>query len=176
MTPKHNERFLNGSVRYPLSRKKLKIQKSHIKTVLIIFFDPQGVEHKEFVPERITVNAEIYKAVIDLLLKSNNRVRPTAFCSRDLPFSTTMGPPTNVLGFAIFDRKNFTTSFHPPQSPDLSPTDYFLFSKMKMNLKGLHYAEVAEIQKAVNNELKHVKKRGIFAVAENVRLRKSLYI
>jgi len=32
--------------------KKLKFQTLCIKTMLIIFFDSQGVVHKEFVPER----------------------------------------------------------------------------------------------------------------------------
>ena len=32
-------------------RKKLKFQRSRIKSVLIIFFDSQGVVHKEFVPD-----------------------------------------------------------------------------------------------------------------------------
>jgi hypothetical protein len=41
--------------------KKLKFRRSHIKTMLIIFFDSQGAVHKEFVPEGKTVNAEFYK-------------------------------------------------------------------------------------------------------------------
>ena len=42
--------------------KELKFQRSRIKTVLIIFFDSQGVVHKEFVPEGgKTVNAEFHK-------------------------------------------------------------------------------------------------------------------
>ena len=49
--------------------KELKFQRSCIKTMLIIFFDSQGVVHKEFVPEGKTVNAEFYKGVIDRLLK-----------------------------------------------------------------------------------------------------------
>jgi hypothetical protein len=48
--------------------------------MLIIFFDSQGVVHKEFVPEGKTVNAEFYKGVMDRLL---NRVRLAAFCCRD---------------------------------------------------------------------------------------------
>ena len=40
--------------------KELKFQRSCIKTMLIIFFDSQGIVHKEFVPERKTVNAEFY--------------------------------------------------------------------------------------------------------------------
>jgi hypothetical protein len=46
-----------------------------------------------------------------------------------------------------------------PYSPDLSPPDYFLFLKLKMKLKGLHLADVAEIQEAVTDELKRSKKR-----------------
>ena len=40
------------------------------KTMLIFFFDFQGVVHKEFVPEGKSVNAEFYKGVLDSLLKS----------------------------------------------------------------------------------------------------------
>jgi len=54
----------------------------------------------------------------------------------------------------IFDLKNVTTLYHPLYSPDLSPPDYFLFTKLKMKLKRLHFADVAEIQEAITDELK----------------------
>jgi len=47
----------------------------------------------------------------------------------------------------------------PPYSPDLSPPNYFLFSLLKIKLKGLHFADVPEIQEAVTDGLKKVKKR-----------------
>jgi hypothetical protein len=37
--------------------------------------------------------------------------------------------------------------------PDLSLPDCFLFPKLKMKLKGLHFADVANIQEAVTDEL-----------------------
>jgi len=37
--------------------------------------------------------------------------------------------------------------------------DYFVFPKLKMKLKGLHFADVAEIQDAVTDKLKKVQKR-----------------
>jgi hypothetical protein len=74
-------------------------------------------------------------------------------------------------------QKNVTTLYHPLYSPDLSPPDYFLFPKLKMKLKGLHFADVAEIQEAVTDELKKVQKIGIFGnFSETLRPRKSLYI
>jgi hypothetical protein len=64
----------------------------------------------------------------------------------------------------IFDPKNITTLYHPPYSPDLSPPGYFLLPKLKIKLKGLHFADIAEIQEAVTDELKKVQK-GEFSAA-----------
>jgi histone-lysine N-methyltransferase SETMAR len=68
----------------------------------------------------------------------------------------------------IFDPKNVTTLYHPPYSPDLSPPDYFLFSKLKINIKGLHFADVAEIQAAVSDELKTVQKEEFSAAFQKL--------
>ena len=55
------------------------------------------------------------------------------------------------------------TFIPPPQyATDLSPPDYFLFPKLKMKLKVLHFADVAKIQEAVTDELKKVQKGEIF--------------
>jgi hypothetical protein len=51
--------------------------------MLIIFFDSQGVVHKEFVPEGKAVNKDFYKGVMYRLLKHIQSVRPAALCSRD---------------------------------------------------------------------------------------------
>ena len=46
-----------------------------------------------------------------------------------------------------------------------------------MKLKGLHFADVAEMQEAVTDELKKVQKKGIFgSFSETVRPLKRLYI
>jgi hypothetical protein len=72
--------------------------------------------------------------------------------------------------------KNVTTLFHSQYSLDLSPPDYFLFPKLKMKLKGLHLADVAEIQEAVNDKLKKVQKEEFSAAFQKLHDCKSLYI
>jgi hypothetical protein len=57
----------------------------------------------------------------------------------------------------IFDPKICYNPLSPPYPPDLSPPEYFLFAKLKIKLKGLHFVDVAEIQEAVTDELKKVK-------------------
>ena len=58
--------------------------------------------------------------------------------------------------------------FIPPYCPDLSPPDYFLFPKLKMKLKGLHFVDVAEIQDAVTDELKKVQKEAFLAAFQKL--------
>jgi histone-lysine N-methyltransferase SETMAR len=56
----------------------------------------------------------------------------------------------------------------PPYSPDLSPPNYFLFPKLKMKLKGLHFADAAEIQKAVIEKLKKIQKEEFSAAFQKL--------
>jgi len=148
--------------------KKLKFQRSHIKTTLITFFDSQGIVHKEFVPEGKTVNAEFYKGIMDRLLKCIQGVCPAAFCSRDIFLLHDNAPAHKAASICQFlTQKNVTTLYHPhpPHTLQiyLSLPDYFLFSKLKMNLKGLHFADGAEIQEAITDELKKVQKEEFLA-------------
>jgi hypothetical protein len=45
------------------------------------------------------------------------------------------------------------TLLHPPYSPDLAPCNFFLFLKMKLQLKGLCFDRVEEIQRKSQNVL-----------------------
>jgi histone-lysine N-methyltransferase SETMAR len=109
--------------------KKLKFQRSHIKTMLIIFFFvSQGIVHKEFIPPGKTVNAVFYKGVMDRLLKCVQRVHPAVFCSREFFLLHNNAPAHKAASVCQFlTPKNVITLYHPPYSPDLSPPDYFLF-------------------------------------------------
>jgi histone-lysine N-methyltransferase SETMAR len=137
--------------------------------MLIIFFNSQGIVHTELIPEVKTVNAPFYKGVIDRLLKHIQRVCPAVFCSRDF-FLLHDNVPTHKAASVcqFFTQKNVTTLYHPPYSPDLSPPDYFLFPKLKMKLKGLHFADVAVIQDVVTDELKKVQKEEFSAAFQKM--------
>ena len=47
---------------------------------------------------------------------------------------------------------------HPPYSSDLTPTDYFLFPKVKSHLKGRLFDSFSDIQKAVTSTLNAIAK------------------
>jgi hypothetical protein len=109
---------------------------------------------KEFVPEEKTVNVKFYKGVMECHLKCIQRVCPDAFCSQHFFLLHNNASAHKASVGQFLTQKNVTTLYHPLNSPDLSPPDYFIFPKLKMKLKGLHFADVAEIQEGVTDVLK----------------------
>jgi transposase len=49
-------------------------------------------------------------------------------------------PPLSVREFLA--TKQITVLEHSPYSPDLAPSDFFLFPKMKKTLKGRHFVDI----------------------------------
>ncbi|UYV82399.1 WDR20 [Cordylochernes scorpioides] len=117
--------------------KKARMSKSRVKTMLIVFFDKRGLSHKEFVPQGKTVNAEFYKEVLRRLHKAVKRKR------QDLEQRWRLH----------HDNASAHTAFLPPYSPDMSPSDLFLFPKVKRCLKGHRFDDIPNIQPAVTKAL-----------------------
>jgi len=47
---------------------------------------------------------------------------------------------------------------HPPYSPDLAPSDFWLFSTLKMGLKGTRFATMEDIKSNATAELRKIPK------------------
>jgi len=138
--------------------KKLRFQKSRMKTMLIVFFfDAEGVIHREFVPEGQKVNAEFYVGVLDRLLKRIWRVGTAKFQSSEWFLFHDNAPSHNAaIAKKFLANRNAAVLHHPPYSPDLAPADYFLIPNFQFSLKGQHFQTVEEIQCAVTRELNNI--------------------
>ena len=137
--------------------KKLCFQKSKLKTMLTLFFDSQGIVHKEFVQQGCTVNAEYYKGVLDRLISRIRRVRPALYRTRDFFLLHDNAPAHSAAKIRKFlTQTQVATLNHPPYSPDLSPPNYFLFPKVMLQLKGASFDTIEEIQKAVTAQLNKI--------------------
>ena len=54
---------------------------------------------------------------------------------------------TSLIVRKFLTKKNdMTTVPHPPYSPDLAPCDFYMFPKMKLQLKGQRFMSIEEIQ------------------------------
>jgi len=120
--------------------------------------ESQGIVHTEFVQEGCTVNAEYYKGVLDHLISRIRRVRPALHRTRGDFFLLHDNAPAHSAAKIrqFLTQKQVATLNHPPYSPDLSPPDYFLFPKAKLQLKDARFDTIEEIQKAVTDQLNKI--------------------
>ena len=130
--------------------------RNNIKSMLICFFDQKGTVHKEFVPPGQTVNAAFHAEVLKRLGENVRRKRPDQWRN-----NTWLLHHDNVPAHAVLTRRfltdNMTVVPHPPYSPNLATSEFFLFPKLKMKLKGRRFQMLEEIQaqsQAVLNTLR----------------------
>ncbi|UYV68864.1 hypothetical protein LAZ67_6001339 [Cordylochernes scorpioides] len=155
--------------------KKARMSKSRIKTMIIVFFDIRGIVHCEFLPQGQTVNSAFYLEVLRRLKRRIARVRTdiknTVKLHHDNATSHTAFIITNFLA-----RSNTPVIPHPPYSPDLAPCDFFLFPRLKREMKGKHWETVENIQHHVTTFLRSIpveEFQGAFQ-AWQTRLRKCI--
>jgi len=115
--------------------------------MLICIFDQKGIVHKEFVPPGQTVNAAFYVKVLRRLRENVRGKRPDQWQSNTWLLHHDNAPAhAALLTRRFLTNNNMTVVPHPPCSPDLEPSDFFLFPKLKMKLKGRRFQTVEEIQ------------------------------
>jgi histone-lysine N-methyltransferase SETMAR len=54
--------------------------------------------------------------------------------------------------------KGIETLRHPPYSPDLAPSDFWLFDTLKLSLQGRQFPSRSSLGSAVYQSLKHIPK------------------
>jgi hypothetical protein len=101
-----------------------------------LFFDTEGIVHKEFVPPGQTVNGNFYCDVLRRLREIVLCKRPVKWRNNSWALHHDNAPShTSLLVLQFFTSTKKTVIPHPPYSPDLAPCDFFLFPKIKLKLK-----------------------------------------
>jgi histone-lysine N-methyltransferase SETMAR len=118
---------------------------SNVKSMLIVFSDIQGIVHKEFLPPGQTVNGKFYCEVLKWLSKGIWHKHPDKWKKNNWFLHHDNTPAHTSLVRQCLTSKNITVIFHSPYSPDLAPCNFFLFPKMKLQLKGHSFDMTEEI-------------------------------
>ena len=161
LTTKRNLR--DGRVLGLQDPKKARMQKSKLKTMLICFFDQEGIVHRELVPPGMTVNADFYCGVLRRLHENVRRKRTQKWQNQNFIIHHDNAPVHRSFKVSQFLAKNnMTVIAHPPYSPDLSPCDFFLFSKLKLRMKGRRFDTIEEIQERVLDTIPKKNFQGCF--------------
>ena len=126
--------------------------RSNIKSMLICFFG-----QKEIVHPSQTVNAAFYVKVLKRLRENVRRKRLDNWRNNTWLLHHDKAPVHSALLTRFLTDNNMTVVPHLPYSPDLAPSDFLLFPKLKMKLKGRRFKTLEEIQaesQAVLNALR----------------------
>jgi len=138
-------------------KKKVRQVKSNVKTMLFCFFDIKGLIHFGFVSQGQTVNQQFYLEVLKRLLDAVRRKHPELWRSGEWLLHHDNAPTHTALNVRQFLKKNgMTTASHPPYSPDLAPCDFFLFPRMKRDLKEKRFQNVEEVREKMTEALKTI--------------------
>ncbi len=131
-------------------------ERSTKKCMLVIFFDKIGMVHHEWVPDGRGIGSEVYQGILERFRQNVRRRRPEAWRSEwgllhDGAPAHRARPTVEYLDYHGIPRMP-----HPGYSPDLSPPDYWLFSRIKKHVRGIRFRSLADLQESVERVIKGI--------------------
>ena len=114
------------------------------------FFNSTGMICMHWVPTGQTVSKEYYVEVLREFRKRFRRKRPVLFKSGQWHFHQDNTPVHNsILVKDYLTKMSIKTVLQPPYYPDLAPSHFWLFPKLKEKLRGCRYETIGEMKEAV---------------------------
>ncbi len=102
----------------------------------------------------LTVNQQLFRAVFRCFDAAYQRRRPHS-CVRGCRFIHLDNAPAHnaTLTLALVQQLGWTRLPHPAYSPDLAPNDFWLYSRLKKNLRGVRFPSLEVLKQAVEDEI-----------------------
>ena len=115
---------------------KPRTQPSAGKIMLTIFWDSDGALLTDYLPKGQSINGQYYAEILSRLREAVKSKRWGKLRKGVLLLHDNAPVHKSAVATAALRATGFTEIKHPPYSPDLAPSDYFLFPNMKKNFKG----------------------------------------
>jgi hypothetical protein len=92
--------------------------------------------------------------------------RPTEAVGNELKFlvHADKAPHTAKLSTQYFNKNRMKSAPHPPYSPDLAPSDFYLFGYVKICLAGLSFEDADQLLAGVEGAIEGIEKMTLQAV------------
>jgi len=156
--PKQKGSQNNGNIQTRHPQKKFRVGASAEKILYSIFWNKKGVILSYPLPKGMTITGECYREILkNQLLPAVAEKQPELVGNFILHQDN--APPHKariVIEFLVEQR--IETLRHPPYSPDLVPSDFWLFDTLKLSLRGRQFPSRSSLGSAVYQSLKHIPK------------------
>ena len=117
--------------------------------MLSVWWDFQGIIHWELLPRNTTVSAELYCEQLGRLRQALIKKRPGPRKVRLLHDNAK--PHTAMLTRQTLEKFRWEVLPHPTYSPDLAPSDYYLFRSLSNHLRGKHFDEPTDLKQWIDD-------------------------
>lgn len=125
--------------------KRPKTQQSAGKVMASVFWDTHGVIFIDYLEKGKSINSDYY---IDLLVRLKEEIakkRPHMQRKKILFHQDNAPCHKSMKTMAKLNELGFDLLPHPPYSPDLAPSDYWLFADLKKMLQGKRFGSNEEV-------------------------------
>ncbi len=139
-------------------------QRSVKKAMVTVFYDQSGTIMCEFAPPGSSINTESYLETLRHLKENIRQKCPGMWkggiegqTDRDfLLHHDNASSHTSTLTLALIGESGINMLAHPPYSPNLAPCDFFLFPRLKNELRGRRFANLDLLKAAVRSTLRKI--------------------
>ena len=149
--------------------KKPRKSKSTHKLLIILFFESTGMIYMHWVPTGLTVNKEYYVEVLREFRKRFRRKWPALFKSGQWHFyqdNTSVHNSIHVTDYLT--KMGINTVPQAPYNPDIAPCDFWLFPKLKENLRHCRYETIEEMKEAVTKVIDTLTQEDFYGTFQKV--------
>ena len=120
--------------------KRPKTQQSAGKVMASVFWDMHGILLIDFLPKGQTINRDYYIALLDRLENAIKKKRPQ-MAKKKPSFQQDNAPVHKSMKTIVkLNDLRFELLTHPPYSPDLAPSNFYLFADLKKMLQGKRFS------------------------------------
>lgn len=123
------------------------------KVLLTIFWDQRGILLNDYLQQGQTVTGQYYAALVARLREAIKQKRRGMLTAGVQLLHDNAPAHTSQVAVAAVQTAGFQVLSHPPYSPDIAPTDYFLFAHLKKHLRGRSFDSNEDVIAAVETYL-----------------------
>ena len=163
--PESNRQSAEWTAKGENRPKRPKTQMSAGKVLASVFWDTHGILFIDYLEKGRTINSEYYMALLVRLKEEIAKKRPQMKKKKVLFHQDNAPCHKSLATMAKLHELHFELLPHPPYSPDLAPSDYYLFADLKRMLQGKRFGSneemIAETEAYFEAKDKSFYKKGI---------------
>ena len=133
--------------------RKFKAMTSPKKIMASVFWDQDGIIMIDYLPKGETITGLYYAQELRKLRDALKKKRRGKLSRGVLLLQDNAPAHTSRVAVAAAAECGYEILPHPPYSPDLAPSDYHLFPKLKSELRGRRYDDDDDVMDAANDVL-----------------------